>query len=108
MQIVWGVTRMVILTKSLAIKLPSPISWRQFLMGLLANMHEVLWYSTKHRLLCPIKFSLPGGWLLVMPRCQSVSEAEINYEDFKGLPVDHKPENFGKYSGRVVLVDYGN
>ena len=107
MKLVKGVTRYVILTKKWAIKFPSFYNWPLFLTGLLANMQERDWSGFNDRL-CPVKFCCWGGWFLVMPRCEPVAEEEIDYAAFAGLPSDLKPCNFGKYQGRVVMLDYGS
>jgi len=43
-------------------------------LGLLANMQEVKFSKMNDERLCPVKFHLPGGWLLVMPRCKIITE----------------------------------
>lgn len=110
MKLVKGITRTVILTKHYAVKLPSFRSWKFFLMGLLANMHEAFWWrETVHDpRLCPVYFCLPGGWFLVMPRVEVCWDQDIDYSKYEGLPLDPKPTNFGVYQGRTVLIDYGS
>lgn len=115
-----GVTREVILVGRWAIKFPTFRSWRMFLWGLLSNMQEVTWGKAMKvesgakqywsERLCPVLWSLPGGWLVVMRRVERVctENAEVDYDNFKGLPGDHKPENFGWLDGRVVMLDYGS
>ena len=103
-----GTSRLVILTKRFAFKLPCILGWRRFLCGLLANIHECEWdgYS---ELLCPIVFSLPGGWIVVMKRASElVSLEDVDLNLFAGLPLDIKPSNFGLLDGKVVLIDYGS
>lgn len=107
MKLVRGITRNVILTRRYAVKIPTFRSWKLFLHGLLANMQEREWWSTKDGRLCPVLWSIPGGWCVVMPRVQ-ICDSEVNYEAFDGLPVDPKPCNFGYFRGRIVLVDYGS
>lgn len=104
-----GITRNVFLTKNFAIKLPTFRSWSLFLTGLLANMQEALWWTTKDSRLCPVVFSCSGGWFIVMKRAEPLDDdCEINYDHFVGLPLDPKITNFGKIDGRVVLIDYGS
>jgi len=106
-----GITRTVVLTKRHAIKLPSFRSWKLFLTGLLANMHEAFWWdATRHdSRLCPVTFAFPGGWFIVMRRCEPLGdEFDVDYDGFDGLPLDPKPTNFGWLEGRLVMLDYGS
>jgi hypothetical protein len=105
MKHVRGITREVFLMRNYAIKIPSFRSWSLFLSGLLANMQEATWSGYDSRL-CPVLRYIPGGFVVVMPRCDAV--ADVNYADFDGLPCDFKDENFGIYNGRTVLIDYGS
>lgn len=65
------------------------------------------------QILAPVLFSIPGGWLNVMPRCEPISR-----DDFDSiiteimimnatLPVEEKLDSFGWYQDRIVAVDYG-
>jgi hypothetical protein len=115
-----GVTRTVLLIGPYAIKLPClHYGWRNFLQGLLANMQERQWATMNLPILCPIVFSLPGGFLNVMPRCRILTDAEwqdyaemaISPEEERGdfvVPVEHKSDSYGWLNGRIVAVDYGN
>lgn len=111
----WGATRVVFLVGRYAVKLPRPTAWRTFLNGLLANMQEREFSRTGWPELCPVIWSVPGGWLLVMPRCQPMSDAEwcdFEPESFTEnaeyhIPVEPKQDSFGLLAGRVVAVDYG-
>ena len=115
MKVTSGATRTVLLIGRYAIKVPRCSSWRTFLNGLLANMQERQFARTGWPELCPVLASLPGGWLLVMPRAAPMSDAE--WCDFEPeafcetesytLPVEHKQDSFGLLDGRVVAVDYG-
>ena len=120
-RLAWGSTRIVVLTRRWAIKLPRPTEWRLFLHGLLANMQERQWSSLHDPRLCPVKWSLPGGWLVVMPRAEPISDdawAVMNPEAWCGereedempycIPVEAKRDSFGRLpNGRIVAVDYG-
>lgn len=95
-----------------------------FLYGFLANMQEVAWSGHDERL-CPVRFALPGGSLIVMPRCAALTDEEFllevlpewgQVEDHEtgsplpyavDLPVEMKTCSFGRLSGRIVAVDYG-
>jgi hypothetical protein len=69
-----GATRTVILVGRYAFKFPTmAYGWKSFLNGLLHNMNETAWWrSACNAGLCPIVFSIPGGFLNVMPRCEPV------------------------------------
>jgi hypothetical protein len=128
MKILWhgGVTRTVILTKRWAIKLPTLVyGWKYFLYGILANLQEIDWSGSDERL-CPVRLASPGGLVIVMPRCQALTdeaystEVESIYPRWAAqcdtstgevlsydLPVEMKPSSFGRLNGKVVAVDYG-
>ena len=80
-------------------------------------MQERQFSKTGHIKLCPVSFSIPGGWLVIMPRCSRLLHAEysvisrnfsrwIDVGDMV-LPVENKYDSFGQYKGRTVAVDYG-
>ena len=109
-----GATRAVLLIGGVAIKVPRLKSWRTFLNGLLANMQEREFSRTLWPELCPVLFSLPGGWLVVMKRAVPLTDAEwsdINPEwaerDDYFVPVEMKRNSFGLLGGRIVAIDYG-
>ena len=112
-----GITREVFLTRRYAIKIPKlKYGWHKFLCGLLANMQERQFAAAGWPQLCPVVFSLPGGWLVVMRRAEMLSDAEwaaFNPEAFcetddYHVPAEFKQDSFGKLDGRIVAVDYGN
>jgi hypothetical protein len=114
-----GITRTVILTKRYAIKLPAlRHGWAKFLYGLLSNIDEARFACMANEFaLCPTIFAMPGGWLNIQPRCQTLSDAEwrliawIERDDkrdtWQGMSCDFKRDNFGTLNGRIVLLDYG-
>lgn len=114
-----GATRTVFLTKNYAFKIPGiwkyDYKWSSFLKGLLANMQEKTFHRMSPRL-CPVLFSLWGGFLIVMPRCTSLTDYEwetFEYDDFiQGddhvLPVENKRCSIKKLNNKIVAVDYGN
>lgn len=127
MKVLWhgGVTRTVILTKRWALKIPCLVyGWKYFLYGFLANMQEVDWSGSDERL-CPVRFALPGGLLVVMPRCTPLTddefiaevserwarmldkETELPLPYHVELPVEIKTCSFGRLNGKIVAVDYG-
>ncbi|PDT86527.1 hypothetical protein [Sinorhizobium sp. BJ1] len=111
-----GTTRLVILTRRYAFKLPSIKSWRLFLMGLLGNIQERQFGTIGWDGLCPVLFSIPGGWLVVMPRCRAITANQWDNLDFNKfvdredyvLPVECKQDSFGWLNGKVVAYDYGS
>jgi len=110
-----GATRTVLLTKRYAIKVPRLASWRLFLCGLLANMQEREFSRAGWPELCPVLFSLPGGWLVVMPRAAPLSDLEWAQIDMRWpdradyvVPVEMKRDSFGRLLSRIVAVDYGS
>lgn len=115
MNIMLGATRAVLLIGTFAVKVPRPTTWRTFLTGLLANMQEREFACLGWPELCPIAFSLPGGWLVVMRRAAPLTNAEwaaFDTEEFikQGtgvIPAEKKQDSFGWLDGRIVAVDYG-
>jgi hypothetical protein len=110
-----GATRWVFLTRRYAIKFPRPRPWRSFLWGLLANAQEREFATTDWPELCPVYWSVRGGWLLVMPRCLPLAKdlTEEQYAAFTvrpeySVPVEHKRDSFGYLNGRLVAIDYGS
>lgn len=115
-----GATRTVLLTKNYAIKFPGSWfnndRWASFLLGLVCNMRERLWHNVEdHDLLCPVVFSFPAGFLIVMPRARPLSRKEweaFDYEAFSKLQpfyenVEDKLDSFGWVNGKIVAIDYG-
>jgi hypothetical protein len=126
-----GCTRFVLLTDNYAIKLPQfKYGWKNFLAGLLANMQERTFATTKWPELCPVTFSVPGGWLVVMQRASNLKDEEwevfkhgiedwCNRENYY-IPVEPKRDSFGVITIRkeftptnfrtfhpIVAIDYG-
>ena len=110
-----GATRRVLLVGQFALKVPRTTTWVTFLNGLLANMQEREFSRAGWPELCPVRFSIPGGWLVVMDRARPLDEAEwcdfdpelfTEHPDYT-IPVEPKRDSFGVLAGRVVAVDYG-
>jgi hypothetical protein len=111
-----GVMREVFLVGRWAIKLPKLTrGWRNFLRGLLANIHERELSTLRWRTLCPIVFSVPGGWLNVMQRATPLTDDELAHFDIGGffypengevIPGEPKGSSIGWLDGRIVAVDY--
>lgn len=105
-----GTTRTVILCGAFAYKVPRLCTWYQFLHGLLASMTERTWAGYDDRL-CPIVWSSYGGWLVIMRRAEPITWRtwrSMRLQAWNGLPTDFKMVNFGRYEGRIVMVDYGS
>lgn len=86
--------------------------------GLLANMqeHEFSKIQDMSEKLCPVKFSLPLGLLVVMPRVRVLNEGELSREalekfctanDSYTIPAELKHDSFGYFKGKLVAIDYG-
>lgn len=112
--ILWGYNRMVILSRTRAYKFPNPSSWRSFLFGLLNNMNEAR--RSGRPGLCPVLWSIPGGWLVVMPRAQVLRDyEELRWHKQSLLlqpilahtHIELKPCSWGWLDGKLVAVDYG-
>jgi len=60
---------------------------------------------------CPVLLADPLGLIVVMSRAAPVSWSEVQAEppDYYPSPTDEysKPEDYGRFNGRVVAVDYG-
>lgn len=117
MRIAWGTTRTVFLIGKSAIKVPSFVEWRLFLLGLLANMQERKFWTTKDARLCPVRFGVPGGWFIVMSRARPLTRDEwyvFDVERFRDtgegmvVPSESKMDSYGILDNRIVAVDYGN
>jgi len=113
MEIKYGSTRTVFLVGNFAIKVPSFVQWSLFLQGLLANINETKFSKVKiFNNLCPVVFSIPGGFLNVMPLCQPITMTDFKYHMVEiknfGVEVEPKLDSFGWLEGKIVAVDYGN
>jgi len=113
-----GATRWVLFIGKFAFKFPSLFGWKQFLWGLLANMQEKEFSKIKNmkNKLCPVIFSLPLGFLIVMPKIQILKEGELTKEELIIfciseeflVPAELKYDSFGYLNGKLVAVDYGS
>jgi hypothetical protein len=115
-RIAYGVTRTVLLIGPWAFKFPSMVEWRLFLLGLLANMQERTFSRVGWPELCPVLWSLPGGWLVVMRRARELTREEFDQLDLEAwldrgdymIPAEPKMDSFGWIGKQLVAVDYGN
>lgn len=112
-----GATRLVFLVAGVAIKVPRPRTWRQFLRGLLSNMDEAEFYRRGAEGLCPVTFHIPGGWMTVMARAEPLSDAEwasiaMDAPDVRSagelVEVEHKRSSWGRLGQAIVAVDYAD
>ena len=115
MDIRHGATRHVLLVGCIALKIPRLTEWRLLLCGLLANMQERQFSRTGWPELCPVLWSIPGGWLVVMRRAREMTDDEFAGFDSLAwmtrtdglVPVEEKCSSFGWLNGSIVAVDYG-
>lgn len=102
-----GYNRFVIVTRRHAIKFPSLRCWRDFLFGILNNLHEAK-AQHDHPDYCPVRWVSPLGLLLVMPRVEILTEEEFHSVEIpRGTVAEIKPNSWGWLDGRLVAVDYG-
>lgn len=81
-------------------------------------MQEVKFSETGWPELCPVVFSLPGGFLVVMRRAQPMTTGEWNIfkndlptfcdKKYYTIPVEKKRDSFGWIDGKIVAIDYGS
>ena len=65
---------------------------------------------------CPVLFSLPGGFLNVMPYARPMTRdefARFDYHSFVdrdayAIPAERKPDSFGWLNNQPVAIDYGD
>lgn len=112
-----GCTRIVFVCNRFVVKVPNFLDgWRLFLCGLLANMQERTFSATEWDELCPVLWSTPGGWLVVMQRARVMTREEFMEFDFDSfiskpdyvIPVEAKSNSFGYLNNKVVAIDYGS
>lgn len=116
-----GANRLVILTRRHAFKIPNLRCWFQACWGLIDNMQERRVngrgrWATRQEGVCPIVFSLPGGFLNVMPRARPLTDDEWSAFDPAGhcnrpgytISAEPKRDSFGVVGGAIVAIDYGN
>jgi hypothetical protein len=119
-----GTTRVVLLVGKYALKVPNFYCWRMFLEGLMGNMQERDFATMNMPEVAPLLFSLPGGWLNVMPRVEvkaldapdrflyldrfKEQLATSNHAELLANIVEMKVDSVGLWNGKVVAVDYGS
>jgi hypothetical protein len=105
----FGAVRTVFITRRYVFKLPGRWQWQHwrwwwdaFLRGLLSNMQERTFAAQRWPELCPVCFSIPGGFLVVMPRTRPLTYAEwqgFDYRAFVSRGDDYVEDNFDSYAG---------
>lgn len=116
--IIKGSSRWIFVIGTLIVKIPSLNSWRGFLHGLLGNMQEVKFSKMKEaqEKLCPIKFYIPFGFLVIMPKVRVLKNGELTVlqlQEFCAnntyvIPAEYKCDSFGYLNGKLVAIDYGD
>jgi len=107
-----GSFRTVFVFGDVVVKVPRVRHWGAFIGGLAMNIQESLRYryAEPGEPLCPVIWSVPGGWLLVMRYCEPVTLEELCDDErrtFAELGIELRPSNLGRLSdGRVVAIDY--
>lgn len=118
-KLVRGCTRLVILTRRYAIKVPTTrpygrrgearLHW--WCRGLMANTSERQWSGMDG--VAPVLRSWLGGVVQVYPRCAPVGTEweDATLEDYRAIAAhlpasDKKPTNLGLLEGRVVWIDF--
>ncbi len=114
MEIKYGCSRTVILTKNYAFKLPYIGRWKNFLWGLISNMNEVDFNTMNDDdRVAKIVFSLPAGFLVVMKRAEPLKEFNKKFltdfctSKYLNAPVEIKKDSFGYINGKLKVIDYG-
>jgi hypothetical protein len=113
-KIKWGSARVVLVTPRYAFKFAR---WDRGILGFQANLQESrAWTTSRAEDLCPVLWSAPFGFLIVMPSARPLAadERASFFDDYIAeagswsprLHGDPKPENYGILDGRRVRLDY--
>jgi hypothetical protein len=113
----FGSVRTIFLARRRVFKLPGRWMWSDrhwwwdfLLRGLLSNMQERRFAAEGWSELCPVSFSLPGGFLVVMPRAEPLADAdwqELDYRAFVTRGDAYVAENFDARAGSWRQGDRG-
>lgn len=112
-----GITRIVILYKNIAIKIPNFLyNHQHFLQGCYVNWCERTFYKNMksishqfHYKVAPSYFCSWFGLIQIQARCEPMTEelTDKQKEEFEPIcGLDNKKENFGWYKGKLVCLDY--
>jgi hypothetical protein len=87
-----GAVRTVILTRHYVFKVPGRWTWTDWawwwdflLRGLLSNLQERRFAAEGWPELCPVPCSIPGGFLVMMPRARPLTDAEWQQFDYRAF-----------------------
>lgn len=115
-KIKWGSTRVVVLWRQWAFKIPYIGLYKNFLLGLVANLDEYNFYIAfkDSGKLAPIIFKFPFGICNIMKRAEYLTREEFYKLDFDNwikiensvLPVENKWDSFGVIDKAIVAIDY--
>lgn len=88
----FGAVRTVVLTRHYVFKFPGRWTWaarrwwwRTWLRGLLSNMQEREFAAEGWPELCPVSYSIAGGFLVVMRRARPLSDSEWQQLDYRAF-----------------------
>jgi hypothetical protein len=123
---VMGCTRRAFKVGGYAVKVPNVwYGWSAFLRGLLHNMEEAAmtrWLAEQPDTpgsdrICPVLWSCPGGWFVVMPWCERAFRPDDWLdidgwwtEDMDSIEEMTKSDNVGYWAAkdRFVTFDYAS
>ena len=116
MLILQGDTRIVLITKQYAIKIPKFQNKNFYgiiytmLTGWIANRNEFLWHKSNiHNFFCPVKLSILFSFIIIMEKAIPINKKEFkNIKKFNFGGYEHKISSYGKINGKIVIVDYGD
>lgn len=113
-----GTTRLVIIAFNFVFKIPSPRSYKSFLLGLMCNIQEKEFSAIeemRHKV-CPVLFYFPLGLFIVMPKARVLIKGELSRSYLQNfcenddyiIPAEPKHDSFGYLNGNLVAIDYGS
>lgn len=109
----YGLSRMVILIGSYAIKIPNPFNGDGlFVTGMIGNILErSRWKEcNKHPMVAEQLYCFPLGLFAIMRRYDDMG-GEITQEEYESMPflnIDIKRNNFARTTKGIIVLDYGN
>lgn len=113
-----GCTRIVLLTKNYAFKIPTVKSYKLFLNGLLANLEERIWTTVDIKCINNSYYCNRFGLLVIQKRVRHVNHRGLFWIEQRRLRIlseypeihkrDIKPENYGYNEvNQLVKIDIG-
>lgn len=113
-----GTTRIVILTKHHAVKIPNIKYFKLFLCGWLANIQEYELSQGNFTCLAKVKQSYFNSFIIIQKRLDNVNHRGLFWVEYKKILLesvipdihlsDVKPENYGYDKGILKRIDYGS